>query len=68
MLQTQLKADDSELESASGTLAWRKALWSAVRRSPWLRQCYERLGAAGKPCKVAVIAAMRKLLARSFGV
>jgi len=36
---------------------------NAVRCNPWLRQYYERLRAAGKPGKVAVIAAMRKLLA-----
>ena len=38
----------------------RKALWmvvlNAVRCNPWLRQYYERLRAAGKPGKVAVIA------------
>ncbi len=34
-----------------------------VRRNPWLRYHYQRLRAAGKPGKVAVIAAMRKLLA-----
>jgi transposase len=45
----------------------RKALWTvvlnAVRCNPWLRQYYELLRAASKPGKVAVIAAMRKLLA-----
>ena len=44
----------------------RKSLWMVVlqliRRNAWLRQYYERLRAAGKPGKVAVIAAMRKLL------
>ncbi len=38
---------------------------NAVRCNPWLRQYYERLRAAGKPGKVAVIAAMRKLVAAS---
>jgi transposase len=33
-----------------------------VRRNAWLRQHYERLRAAGKPAKVAIIAAVRKLL------
>jgi hypothetical protein len=33
-----------------------------IRRNAWLRQYCERLRAAGKPDKVAVIAAMRKLL------
>jgi transposase len=51
----------------------RKALWmvvlNAVRCNPWLlRQYYERLRAAGKPGKVAVIAAMRKLLAAVWSV
>jgi transposase len=34
----------------------------AVRPSPWLRAFYEGLRARGKPGKVAVIAAMRKLM------
>jgi hypothetical protein len=47
-----------------GNARLRKALWmvvlNAVRCNPWLRrQYYERLRAAGKPGKVAVIAAMR---------
>jgi transposase len=50
-----------------GNARVRKALWmvvlNAVRCNPWLRQCYERLRTAGKPGKVAVIAAMQKLLA-----
>jgi transposase len=39
-----------------------------VRCNPWLRQYYERLRAGGKPGKVAVIAAMRKLLAAVWSV
>jgi hypothetical protein len=39
-----------------------------VRRNPWLRQYYERLRAAGKPGKVAIIAAMRKLLVAVLSV
>ena len=50
-----------------GNARLRKALWmvvlNAVRCNPRLRQYYERLRAAGKPGKVAVIAALRKLLA-----
>ena len=50
----------------------RRALWmvvlNAVRCNPWLRQYYERLRAAGKPGKVAVIAAMRKLLVAVWSV
>jgi transposase len=49
-----------------GNARLRTALWmptlSAVRRNPWLRAFYERLRAAGKPPKLALIAAMRKLL------
>ena len=41
---------------------------NAVRCNPWLRQDYERLRAAGKPGKVAVIAAMRKLLTAVWSV
>ena len=37
-------------------------------RWPWLRQYYERLRAAGKPGKVAIIAAMRKLLTAVWSV
>ena len=55
-----------------GNARFRKALWmvvlNAVRCNPWLRQYYERLRAAGKPGKVAVIAAMRKLLAAVWSV
>lgn len=49
-----------------GNARLRTALWmptlSAVRRNPWLRTFYERLRAAGKPPKLALLAAMRKLL------
>jgi transposase len=55
-----------------GNARLRKALWmvvlNAVRCNPWLRQYYERLRAAGKPGKVAVIAAMRKLLVAVWNV
>jgi transposase len=55
-----------------GNARLRKALWmvvlNAVRCNPWLRQYYGRLRAAGKPGKVAVIAAMRKLLAAVWSV
>jgi transposase len=48
-----------------GNARFRKALWmvvlNAVRCNPWLCRYYERLLAAGKPGKVAVIAAMCKL-------
>jgi transposase len=52
--------------SRIGNAQLRKALWmptlSAVRHNPWLGSFYERLRAAGKPPKLALIAAMRKLL------
>ena len=50
----------------------RQALWvpvlGAVRRNDWLRPFYERLRAAGKPAKLAVIAAMHKLLCAIYSV
>jgi transposase len=49
-----------------GNARLRRALWmpvlGAVRRNPWLRAFYQRLRAAGKPAKLALVAAMRKLL------
>jgi len=50
----------------------RMALWmptlAAVKHNPWLRQHYERLVAAGKLRKVALIASMRKLLTAIYSV
>lgn len=50
----------------------RSELWmptlTAVRRNPWLRGFYEGLRARGKPPKVALIAAMRKLLHAVYSV
>lgn len=50
----------------------RHALWmptlTAVRRNPWLRAYYQRLRSNGKPAKVALIAAMRKLLVAVYAV
>jgi len=55
-----------------GNARLRKSLFMGVlqliRRNAWLRQYYERLRAAGKPGKVAVIAAMRKLLVAVWSV
>lgn len=55
-----------------GNAALRRALWmpvlGAVRRNAWLRAFYERLRAAGKPPKLALIAAMRKLLHAVYSV
>jgi len=41
---------------------------TAVRRSPWLRTFYEGLIARGKPPKVALLAAMRKLITAIYSV
>jgi hypothetical protein len=58
--------------TALGNAKLRMALWipvlGAVRRNPWLRTFYERLRAAGKPPKPALIAAMRKLLHAIYNV
>lgn len=55
-----------------GNAALRTALYmptlTAVRRNPWLKAFYERLVAAGKPKKLALIAAMRKLLHAIYSV
>jgi transposase len=49
-----------------GHVRLRTALWmpvlTAVRRNPWLKAFYERLIARGKPAKLALVAALRKLL------
>ena len=48
------------------------ALWmptlSAVRVNPWLRAYYQRLRAADKLAKVALVAAMRMLMAAVYSV
>ena len=66
------------LNRDSGTLRGRRSVWGgraevraalymgalvAARRNPVVRDFYERLLAAGKPKKVALVACMRKLLA-----
>jgi transposase len=40
----------------------------AIRINPWLRSYYRRLRAAGKRPKVAMIAAMHKLLMAIYSV
>src|SRR5579863_4994844 len=76
-VQPRLRQSGKKRFSGSPTIPFgnarlRKALWmvvlNAVRCNPWLRQYYGRLRAAGKPGKVAVIAAMRKLLAAVWSV
>jgi transposase len=55
-----------------GNARLRRALWMPVvvgiRVNPWLRAYYRRLRAAGKRPKVAIIAAMHKLLAAIYSV
>lgn len=50
----------------------RAKLWmptlSAVTKNPWLKAFYDRLVAAGKPKKLAIIASMRKLLSAMVSV
>jgi transposase len=41
---------------------------AATKYNPWLRRFYLRLRAAGKPAKVAILAAMRKLLHAIYSV
>jgi transposase len=65
------------LNRDSGTLRGKRRIWggraharavlymatlAAVRHNPLLRAWYQRLTAAGKPAKVALVACMRKLL------
>ena len=40
----------------------------AVRRNPWLKAFYDRLISRGKLPKVALVAALRKLLGAVFAV
>jgi transposase len=58
--------------SPIGNLRLRRALWmpvvAAIRCNPWLRAFYQRLVAAGKKPKVALIAAMNKLLRAVYSV
>jgi transposase len=58
--------------SKRGNSAIRKALYmpalSALQCNPVIKAFYDRLVAAGKPRKCAVIAAMRKLLMIAYGV
>jgi transposase len=55
-----------------GNARLRRALWmptlTAVRRNPWLAAFYAGLRARGKLPKVALVAAMRKLLAAVYSV
>jgi hypothetical protein len=55
-----------------GNARLRHRLWMltlvAVRKNPWLRAHYDRLVAAGKRPKVAIVACMRKLLGAIYSV
>jgi transposase len=55
-----------------GNARLRAALWMptlvAVKKNPWLRAFYDRLVAEGKLRKVALVAAMRKLLTAIYSV
>lgn len=55
-----------------GNLSLRAALYMptlcAIKHNPWLREFYERLIASGKLPKVALLAAMRKLLTLIYAV
>lgn len=55
-----------------GNARLRRALWmpilGAVRRNEWLKSFYDRLRAAGKPAKLALVAAMRKMLCAIYSV
>ncbi len=72
-----LRHSGKRLSSRAGTTPYgnaslRTALYmptlTAVRRNPWLKAFYERLVAAGKPKKLALIASMRKLLHAIYSV
>lgn len=58
--------------SPIGNARLRKALWMpllvAVRYNPWLRHYYQRLRTRGKHPKVALTAALRKLLTAIYSV
>ncbi len=55
-----------------GNARLRRALWmpalTAIHHNPWLRAYYQRLRAAGKRPKVALVAVIRKLLAAVYSV
>lgn len=55
-----------------GNARLRRALWmpvvGAVRRNAWLKAFYDGLIARGKPPKLALVAAMRKLLHAAYSV
>jgi len=70
--QSGKKAPSSARLTPIGNSSLRAKLYmptlTAVRLNPWLKAFYERLRARGKPAKVALLAAMRKLLAAVYSV
>jgi transposase len=70
--QSGKRQSDRGRLTMTGHLRLRRALWmptlTAVKRSAWLRAYYQGLRRRGKPAKVALIAAMRKLLAAVYSV
>jgi transposase len=55
-----------------GNARLRRARWmpalTAIHHNAWLRAYYQRLRAAGKPAKVALVAVIRKLMAAVYSV
>jgi transposase len=47
---------------------WMPTLVAATKLNPWLKSFYERLISKGKPAKVALVAAMRKLISAIYTV
>ncbi len=70
--QSGKRTSQRAASSSYGNAALRTALYmptlTAVKRNPWLKAFYDRLVAAGKPKKLALIAAMRKLLHAIYSV
>ena len=66
--RTPLSAGISRIGNAKLRRGLYMPALTAVRYNPWLRAFYERLVRAGKPKKVALIAAARKLLSAVYSV
>lgn len=66
--RTAARAGSSQYGNAKLRTALYMPTLVAVRRNPWLKAFYDRLVASGKPKKLALIAAMRKLLHAIYSV
>jgi transposase len=66
--QSSMRASLSPLGNANLRRGLYMPTLTAVRKNPWLRAFYERLVANGKPKKVALVAAARKLLHAIYSV